>query len=96
MGEAYVVSDIVISRAGATTLAELTALGKPALLVPYPYAAGNHQELNARKLLEIGAAKMILDGELSGEVLADAIRELYSSEKMREDMQRSGSGCRKA
>ncbi len=89
MGEAYIISDIVISRAGATTLAELTALGKPAVLIPYPYAAGNHQELNARKLREMGAAKMVLNGELKGEVLAGAIRELYLSEKMREDMQRN-------
>jgi UDP-N-acetylglucosamine--N-acetylmuramyl-(pentapeptide) pyrophosphoryl-undecaprenol N-acetylglucosamine transferase len=89
MGEAYAVSDIVVSRAGATTLAELTALGKPAVLIPYPYAAGNHQELNARKLLEMGAAKMILDSELTGEVLAGGIRELYSSEKLRVEMHRN-------
>jgi UDP-N-acetylglucosamine--N-acetylmuramyl-(pentapeptide) pyrophosphoryl-undecaprenol N-acetylglucosamine transferase len=89
MGEAYVVSDMVISRAGATTLAELTALGKPAILIPYPYAAGNHQELNARKLQEMGAAKMILGTELKGETLAISIREMYMSEKLREEMQRN-------
>jgi UDP-N-acetylglucosamine--N-acetylmuramyl-(pentapeptide) pyrophosphoryl-undecaprenol N-acetylglucosamine transferase len=89
MGEAYAVADIVISRAGATTLAELTALGKPAILVPYPYAAGNHQELNARKLLEMGAAKMIPERELKGEALAENIRELYMNETMRADMQRN-------
>ncbi len=91
MGEAYAVADIVISRAGATTLAELTALGKPAILIPYPYAAGNHQELNARKLLEMGAAKMILDRELNGEILARNIRELYTNETMRNEMKRSSS-----
>ena len=90
MGEAYAVADIVISRAGATTLAELTALGKPALLVPYPHAAGDHQEVNARKLLEIGAARMIPDRELSGEILANTIRELYANESVRAGMQRSG------
>jgi UDP-N-acetylglucosamine--N-acetylmuramyl-(pentapeptide) pyrophosphoryl-undecaprenol N-acetylglucosamine transferase len=89
MGEAYAVADIVISRAGATTLAELTALGKASILIPYPYAAGNHQELNARKLREIGAAKMIPDRELNGETLARVIRELYEDEKMRADMERS-------
>lgn len=88
MGEAYAVADIVVSRAGATTLAELTALGKPALLVPYPYAAGQHQELNARKLLEMGAAKMILNRELKGEPLAESIRELFKNETMRREMQR--------
>jgi UDP-N-acetylglucosamine--N-acetylmuramyl-(pentapeptide) pyrophosphoryl-undecaprenol N-acetylglucosamine transferase len=89
MGEAYVLSDMVISRAGATTLAELTALGKPAILIPYPYAAGNHQEFNARKLQEMGAAKVIIDRELKGETLAGSIRELYMSEKLREEMQRN-------
>jgi len=88
MGEAYAVADIVVSRAGATTLAELTALGKPALLIPYPYAAGQHQELNARKLLEMGAAKMILNRELKGEPLAESIRELFKNETMRREMQR--------
>lgn len=89
MGEAYAVADIVISRAGATTLAELTALGKTAILIPYPYAAGNHQELNARKLKGIGAAKMILDRELKGEMLANSIRELYMNEAIRTEMERN-------
>jgi UDP-N-acetylglucosamine--N-acetylmuramyl-(pentapeptide) pyrophosphoryl-undecaprenol N-acetylglucosamine transferase len=89
MGEAYAVADIVVSRAGATTLAELTALGKPAILIPYPYAAGQHQELNARKLLEMGAAKMIRDSELKGESLANSIREMYTNETMRAEMQRN-------
>lgn len=89
MGEAYAVADIVISRAGATTLAELTALGKPAILIPYPYAAGYHQELNARKLFEMGAARMILNSELKGESLAQSIRELYMNEKMRAEMQKN-------
>lgn len=89
MGEAYAVADLVISRAGATTLAELTALGKPAILIPYPFAAGNHQELNALKLQEIGAAKMILDRELRGETLASSIREFTIDGTMREKMQKT-------
>jgi len=89
MGEAYAVSDLVISRAGATTLAELTALGKPAVLIPYPYATGHHQELNARKLLEMGAARMIRDNELSGESLSRTIRVLYENEALRAEMQKN-------
>jgi UDP-N-acetylglucosamine--N-acetylmuramyl-(pentapeptide) pyrophosphoryl-undecaprenol N-acetylglucosamine transferase len=89
MGEAYAVADVVVSRAGATTLAELTALGKPAILVPYPFAAGNHQELNARRLQEIGAAGMILDHELKGETLAAAIREMYMNRSSRIEMQKN-------
>lgn len=89
MGEAYAVADLVVSRAGATTLAELTVLGKPAILIPYPFAAANHQEVNARKLEEIGAARLILDRELNGEILARAIREFLSNETMRVEMRRA-------
>ena len=92
MAEAYAVADVVVSRAGATTLAEITALGKPAVLIPYPYAAGRHQEFNAVKLREMGAALMMLDTEISGEMLAKSIRELYENEALRAEMQRSSRG----
>lgn len=88
MAEAYAVADIVISRAGATSLAELTALGKPMLLVPYPHAAG-HQEFNARKLVEIGGARLVRDHELTPEVLSGHILEMFSSEEVRGDMRRN-------
>jgi len=88
MAEAYAVADMVISRAGATTLAELTAIGKPAILVPYPYAAGRHQEFNASKLLEMKAARMIPDHEMRGEILAENIRELYSNKALRLEMEK--------
>jgi UDP-N-acetylglucosamine--N-acetylmuramyl-(pentapeptide) pyrophosphoryl-undecaprenol N-acetylglucosamine transferase len=89
MAEAYAVADLVISRAGATTLAELTAVGKPAILIPYPHAAGHHQEMNARRLSEMGAVRVILDQELDGETLAKNIRDLYRDAGMRSEMQRS-------
>ena len=76
MADAYAVADLIISRAGATTLAEMTACGKAAILVPYPFAAGNHQEVNARKLWDVGAAQMILDKELNGKTLSDSIKYL--------------------
>ena len=91
MAEAYAVSDIVVSRAGATTLAELTSVGKPAILVPYPYAAGNHQELNARKLEQMRAAYMVLDRDLNGRKVANMIKELYSNEKLRNEMKQNCS-----
>lgn len=91
MAEAYKISDIVICRAGASTLSEITALGKPAILIPYPYAAYNHQEKNARKLQEIGAARMILEKEISGEVLAREIRKLYEDDKLRNKMQKTAT-----
>jgi len=76
MAAAYAAADLVVCRAGATTLAELTALGKPAVLVPYPYAADDHQRKNAESLVKRGAATMILDRELTAERLAAAITEL--------------------
>jgi UDP-N-acetylglucosamine--N-acetylmuramyl-(pentapeptide) pyrophosphoryl-undecaprenol N-acetylglucosamine transferase len=76
MAAAYADADLVVCRAGATTLAELTALGKPAVLVPYPFAADDHQRKNAESLVKRGAALMILDRELTAEDLAEAIRSL--------------------
>ncbi len=88
MAEAYAIADLVISRAGATTLSEITAIGKPAILIPYPYAAGHHQEFNASKLLEMKAARMILDHNARGEVLAENIRELYANRELRCEMEK--------
>jgi UDP-N-acetylglucosamine--N-acetylmuramyl-(pentapeptide) pyrophosphoryl-undecaprenol N-acetylglucosamine transferase len=64
MGSAYAGCDLVISRAGALTLAEITLCGKPAILVPYPYAAADHQRHNAEVLVKAGAAEMILEKDL--------------------------------
>ncbi|HDX9589417.1 TPA: undecaprenyldiphospho-muramoylpentapeptide beta-N-acetylglucosaminyltransferase [Bacillus pseudomycoides] len=68
--------DLVVSRAGATTLAELTALGKPSILIPSPYVTNNHQEKNALSVVEKGAAKMLLEKELTGETLLGDIDEI--------------------
>jgi len=89
MSDAYSVADLIICRAGATTLSEITAIGKAAILVPYPHAASNHQEFNARKLEDMGAAKVILDRHLTGEVMAKAIRELYNNPEKRREMQKA-------
>jgi UDP-N-acetylglucosamine--N-acetylmuramyl-(pentapeptide) pyrophosphoryl-undecaprenol N-acetylglucosamine transferase len=89
MADAYAVADLIISRAGATTLAELTACGKAAILVPYPHAAGNHQEINARKLLDMGSAQMILDRDLNGKSLADLIKHLMEDPDARGEMERT-------
>jgi UDP-N-acetylglucosamine--N-acetylmuramyl-(pentapeptide) pyrophosphoryl-undecaprenol N-acetylglucosamine transferase len=74
MDEAYARADLVLCRAGATTLAELTVFGKAAILVPFPYAIYDHQRSNAQSLQERGAAEMILDQELTGARLAERIR----------------------
>ena len=75
MAACYGQADLVVCRAGATTVAELTAMGKAALLIPYPFAADDHQALNARSLVEQGAAQMVLERDLSG---ADLARRLDS------------------
>ena len=75
---AYAAADLVVCRSGAMTLAEIAACGTPAILVPYPHAAHNHQEVNARNLVERGAAGLILDRELSGERLAKEIAHLLA------------------
>jgi len=72
MGSAYARADLVICRAGATTLAELAALGKPSILIPYPFAGG-HQQANAMVLAQHGAAEVLRDAELTGESLAARI-----------------------
>jgi UDP-N-acetylglucosamine--N-acetylmuramyl-(pentapeptide) pyrophosphoryl-undecaprenol N-acetylglucosamine transferase len=64
MSSAYSAADLVLCRAGASTLAELTNLGKPSVLVPYPYATGNHQYHNARALVDVGAAELIADSDV--------------------------------
>jgi UDP-N-acetylglucosamine--N-acetylmuramyl-(pentapeptide) pyrophosphoryl-undecaprenol N-acetylglucosamine transferase len=56
------------------SVAEITAMGKPSLLIPFPYAANNHQEFNARALVSAGAAEMVLEKDLTPALLADRIR----------------------
>ncbi|MEN2995125.1 MAG: undecaprenyldiphospho-muramoylpentapeptide beta-N-acetylglucosaminyltransferase [Thermodesulfovibrio sp.] len=87
MVEAYSVADLVVSRAGASTVAELTALGKASILIPYPYAAYNHQEMNARRLLSRGACDLILDRELNGEILAKKIIKILEKPDTIRDME---------
>jgi UDP-N-acetylglucosamine--N-acetylmuramyl-(pentapeptide) pyrophosphoryl-undecaprenol N-acetylglucosamine transferase len=92
MDLAYACADLVVSRAGATTIAEVTACGLPALLVPYPYATGRHQEANARALQRTGGASLLLDDQLSAETLAGRIVSLLDhDERLMAMAQRSAS-----
>jgi UDP-N-acetylglucosamine--N-acetylmuramyl-(pentapeptide) pyrophosphoryl-undecaprenol N-acetylglucosamine transferase len=85
MGDAYRLADLVVARAGAMTLAELSVCGKASILVPFPHATHNHQQANARDLVEAGAAVMILDRDLQGELLAEQIAKLIDTpRKLRE------------
>ena len=78
MATYYRVSDLVICRSGASTITELAVCGKAALLIPYPYAAHHHQFINAKKLVDLGAARMILDQELNGGMIAQNLLYLYN------------------
>ncbi len=72
-------ADLVISRAGATTVAELAAAGRPAVMVPLPWAADDHQRKNAEAVERAGAGRMILQAELSGERLANELLALINA-----------------
>ena len=73
MGSAYHRADMVVSRAGATTLFELAALGKPSILIPYPHATNGHQETNARALARSGGAEVMIQKDLTPERLANTL-----------------------
>lgn len=79
MVEKFRDADLIISRAGATTCAELAAAGRAALMVPLPTAADDHQRKNAEAMQDAGAAKMVLQKDLDGGRLADEIRELLAA-----------------
>ena len=91
MEYAFAAADVVICRAGATTLAELTRLGKAAILVPYPHAAADHQTFNARSLVDAGAAIMITDRNVKT-MLKNELISLLSDDKKRQKM---SEACRK-
>jgi UDP-N-acetylglucosamine--N-acetylmuramyl-(pentapeptide) pyrophosphoryl-undecaprenol N-acetylglucosamine transferase len=88
MEYAYAAADVVISRAGAMAIAELCVKGKPSVLVPYPYAAEDHQSVNAGTLEKKGAGIMIRDSE-AGEKLVNEALELVTNEAKRESLSRN-------
>ena len=93
MASAYGRADLVICRAGATTIAELAALGKPSILIPYPYAAHKHQDINAEALVAVGGADMILESDLKGTNLATKVKRYMDN---REELKRMSSLALKA
>ena len=89
MEEVMNVADVVIGRAGAMTVTEIANLGKPSIIVPLPNVSHNHQLYNAKVLEKIGAAKIILNEELTGEKLNHAIEEIISNPSKMEQMGRN-------
>lgn len=86
MSNLYSSTDIVLSRAGATSISEMAVAGVPAILVPYPYAADNHQMANARVLKERGACDIIEHKELTPELLAEKLIALFTDTNRRNKM----------
>ncbi len=80
----YAQADLVIARAGAGTISELTVLGKPAILIPFPYAANNHQYYNALHMEKAGAAIVIEEKELNHFVLSQILKKVLNKQKLEE------------
>lgn len=86
MGDALAAADAIVARAGATSIAEITAVGRPAVLVPYPYATDDHQTLNARAVAQAGGAEVVPDAELDTDIFTDAVLRLVTDPERRERM----------
>ncbi len=92
IGIAYSWADLIICRAGATTLAEITAIGKPAICIPFPHAADGHQDLNAETLCHAGAALCFKEKDLGAVALASQVEELMSEPERLSRMARRSRG----
>ncbi|KOR88433.1 undecaprenyldiphospho-muramoylpentapeptide beta-N-acetylglucosaminyltransferase [Paenibacillus solani] len=86
MPEVLAATSLIVNRAGASFLAEITSLGIPSVLIPSPNVTNNHQEANARQLEEAGASRMILEKELTAESLFQKLEEIMTNEAARERM----------
>ncbi|MCD6231994.1 undecaprenyldiphospho-muramoylpentapeptide beta-N-acetylglucosaminyltransferase [Candidatus Aerophobetes bacterium] len=86
MEYAYAACDLVISRSGATTIAEITARGLPSILIPYPYATSSHQLENAKLLQREGASYLILEKDLSGRIIKETILKLLRDQDLLKKM----------
>jgi undecaprenyldiphospho-muramoylpentapeptide beta-N-acetylglucosaminyltransferase len=96
MPEHFAKNDLIVCRAGATTCAELAAAGKAAIMIPLPTAADDHQRKNAEALERAGAARMILQKDLTGEALAHAIAELINQPAKITEMEQSAKKLARA
>ena len=86
MEEVMNACDLVVCRSGAMTITEISVVGKPAIFIPFPFATENHQEYNARVLVNVGAAKIILDKDLNSEILEKNIENIVNSKKILKQM----------
>jgi len=91
MPAAFAEADLVVSRSGAGAVSELAAAGKPAILVPFPFAANDHQTRNAEAIVRGGAARLVRDAEMNGERLFTLVRDLVETEG---ELERMGAAAR--
>jgi UDP-N-acetylglucosamine--N-acetylmuramyl-(pentapeptide) pyrophosphoryl-undecaprenol N-acetylglucosamine transferase len=103
MPAAYAEADLVLCRAGAGTVSELAAAGRPAILVPFPFAADDHQAKNAQAVVEAGAGLMFRDSELTGQALLQTLRDfiknpssLANMANRSRDLRKTGAASRAA
>lgn len=92
MGEALAAADLVLSRAGASSIAEIAALAVPSLLVPYPHATADHQTTNARFLVDAGAASIVTDAQLGTAAFSDELLGLIDRPERRAEMRERARG----
>lgn len=92
MGQALAAADLVLSRAGASSIAEIAALAVPSLLVPYPFATADHQTTNARYLVDAGAAALVPDDKIDEPVFSEKLLSLVDEPARRERMRAAARG----
>lgn len=91
MGDAIAACDVIVARAGATSIAEMTAIGRPSVLVPYPYATDDHQTLNAQAVVGGGGAILVADADLDTPAFGEALLGLLTDESERRRMATAAS-----
>ena len=92
MGSALAAADLIVARAGATSIAEITALGLPAVLVPYPHATDDHQTKNAAAMVAHGAAELVADADIDEERFGDTVVGLLRDPSRRASMAAASKG----
>ena len=92
MGDVLAAADVVLSRAGASSVAEIAALAVPSILVPYPFATADHQTVNARLLVDAGAATVHADADIDGEAFARDLLDALTNPARRESMRAAAKG----
>ncbi len=95
MPAAFAQADLIVCRSGASTVSELAAAGRASILVPFPYAADDHQQYNADAMERVGAARVVLDREMTGQRLFEEVTRLMMDRTLLESMGQSAKSMAK-